>query len=772
MTEVINPYIAGNPVTGEEMFFGREDVFTFVRQTLHGQHRDQVIVLYGQRRTGKTSILYQMHRNIDPRYLCIFIDLHGLSMDSETVFLWELANQIRRVLARDHRIALPTINRADFEADPRSYLANDFLDQALQAVGDRHILLMLDEAVRLQEQVHAGKLDKAIFEYLRHLMQHYDRLNFLFSLGSGLEQMEKEYAFLFNVALYKKISFLDRQSAVELITEPVKDYYRVEPDAVERILSITSCHPYYTQLLCHSLFNRWRQQGGQTMNVSDIEPVLEEVVERGLAVLKHTWEDSTPGEKAVVAGLAAAMGEQNRRVSVADISWAWDALDVVVPRDQMAKATESLTARDVISNGDQIRFRVDLQHLWVRKYRHLEWVKEEIREQIETWPVKVTDAASAARNPVVPQGASQTAAEKPNRTRLILGSVAALLAFLILLAAIQGWPPFGERSSDEIEASSGASSPGAVVLGGEAAQVNDLLIAEGAVWAATEGGLIRWTADGRWSRISGEDIGFGDDWNQTIVPAPDGSVWIGGGGVSHIELTEDGVRFLEYFSRDDDLGLTRVYALLPESNGTVWAGGPHDHETPLSWYDGQEWGYDILSQPEDAELAADVAIWSILRDSEDDLWLGLNWDGLLRWDGENWSYWGPEAGVGGRNLEDARIRKMFQDEEGTIWVAASDRGLLRFSSESQTFEQITDLPAPVYIITQFSDGSLWAGGADWVARSDDDGETWAMVAAAEDNLGDEITDIAQDEAGRLWAGAYDGGVSVLGEDGVWQHFQR
>src|SRR5690606_30846678 len=134
----------------------------------------------------------------------------------------------------------------------------------------------------------------------------------------------------------------------------------------------------------------------------------------------------TPGEKAVVAGLAAAMGEQNRRVSVADMSWAWDALDVVVPRDQMANATESLTARDVISNGDQIRFRVDLQHLWVRKYRHLEWVKEEIREQIETWPVKVTDAASAARNPVVPQGASQTAAEKPNRTRLILGSVAAL----------------------------------------------------------------------------------------------------------------------------------------------------------------------------------------------------------------------------------------------------------------------------------------------------------------------------------------------------------
>ena len=69
MSDIINPYIAGNPVTGPEMFFGREDVFQFLRQTLMGQHRDNVIVLYGQRRTGKTSVLYQMRSHLDPRYL-------------------------------------------------------------------------------------------------------------------------------------------------------------------------------------------------------------------------------------------------------------------------------------------------------------------------------------------------------------------------------------------------------------------------------------------------------------------------------------------------------------------------------------------------------------------------------------------------------------------------------------------------------------------------------------------------------------------------------
>ena len=80
MSDVLNPYIAGNPVTGQQMFFGREDVFSFVSGALTGQHRDNAIVLYGQRRTGKTSVLYQMGARLGPRYLCILVDLNQLTL--------------------------------------------------------------------------------------------------------------------------------------------------------------------------------------------------------------------------------------------------------------------------------------------------------------------------------------------------------------------------------------------------------------------------------------------------------------------------------------------------------------------------------------------------------------------------------------------------------------------------------------------------------------------------------------------------------------------
>jgi hypothetical protein len=378
MMDPVNPYIAGNPVTGEAMFFGREDVFSFVRQALTGQHRDNVIVLYGQRRTGKTSTLYQMRRHLDERYLCLFVDLHGLALNGIEGFLWELANTITRALRKEHHIEPPRLNRAEFMQDARTVFENEFLPQVWNVIGDRHILLMLDEAIRLQEQVEAGRMDRGVFEYLRHLMQHSDRLNFLFALGSGLEDMEKEYAFLFSVGLYKKISFLTLDAATALITQPVKDLYAIEPSAVDRIFDITSGHPYFTQLLCHSLFNHWLQHRRPLIRVDDVNETLDEVVERGLAVLKQVWEDSTPGERAVMAALASASGKRGHPVGATEIDRAWAQYHVTLPERERVNAIRSLIVRDVIVGEDKYQFAIELQRLWIQKYERLEWVKEEI----------------------------------------------------------------------------------------------------------------------------------------------------------------------------------------------------------------------------------------------------------------------------------------------------------------------------------------------------------------------------------------------------------
>ena len=422
MTDPVNPYIAGNPVTGEAMFFGREDVFAFVRQALTGRHRDNVIVLYGQRRTGKTSTLYQMRRHLDERYLCLYVDLHGLALNGIEGFLWDLANTITRALRKEYHIEPPQLNRPEFMQDARAVFENEFLPQVWNVIGDRHILLMLDEAIRLQEQVEAGRMDRGVFEYLRHLIQHSNRLNFLFALGSGLEDMEKEYAFLFSVGLYKKISFLTRDAATALITQPVKDLYVIEPSAVDHIFNITSGHPYFTQLLCHSLFNRWLQHRRALIRVDDVNETLDEVVERGLAVLKQVWEDSAPGERAVMAALASASGKRGHPVGSAEIDRMWAQYHVTLPDRERINAIRSLIVRDVIVGEDKYQFAVELQRLWIQKYERLEWVKEEIAPVSGTWqlpPEKLIEQQQVKR-----------ARTDRLAVAVILGVIVALILFM------------------------------------------------------------------------------------------------------------------------------------------------------------------------------------------------------------------------------------------------------------------------------------------------------------------------------------------------------
>ncbi len=63
MSKLINPYIAGNPVGNTPAFIGRADVLREVLRILPRPH-ENAIVLYGQRRIGKTSVLQHLRNQL------------------------------------------------------------------------------------------------------------------------------------------------------------------------------------------------------------------------------------------------------------------------------------------------------------------------------------------------------------------------------------------------------------------------------------------------------------------------------------------------------------------------------------------------------------------------------------------------------------------------------------------------------------------------------------------------------------------------------------
>ncbi len=356
------------------MFFGREDVFEFVRQTLIGQHQDNIIVLHGQRRTGKTSALYQIHRHIDPKYVPILIDLQALTMEGTATFLWELATSISRTLRRDHDVDVGRPRQEDFTKNPREFFQDNFLENVFDNIGDRNLLLMFDESVRLEDQVLEGRLERDIFDYLRYLMQHMERMSFIFSLGSRLEEMHREYGVLFSVALYKKITFLDKDSARRLVTDPVKGIYEYDDEAVEYILEAGGRHPYYTQVICHSVFSRYAGTA-PVITSQEVVDILPEAVERCTAVLKFVWDQSSDPEMLILSAMADWMSDNNQPMTEARIRQALEDRQIALPEREINTAIRGLVDKEALIQDDGYKFPVDLLRLYLRENHKVEWCR-------------------------------------------------------------------------------------------------------------------------------------------------------------------------------------------------------------------------------------------------------------------------------------------------------------------------------------------------------------------------------------------------------------
>jgi hypothetical protein len=302
-----NPYATGKPLrAGSPVFFGREDIFAFIRENLGGRAGENVLILVAERRMGKTSILRQLQLRLGEAIIPVFIDGQGVGMEPGMAnLLYDISLEVQRGLAeKGVKVELPPV--VDFEARPTHAFERGLLAAALAKLGDRTLLLLFDEFEELEARVQSGDLEEKVFAYLRHLMQHLEGVGFIFAGTHRLEELTADYwSNLFNIALYKQVGLLDENAARRLITEPVSDYGLVYDDlALDKMLKATAGHPYFLQLLCHTLVNTRNRERINYATVGDVNRAPEEMLGLGEAHLAFLWERATPWERAILAALA------------------------------------------------------------------------------------------------------------------------------------------------------------------------------------------------------------------------------------------------------------------------------------------------------------------------------------------------------------------------------------------------------------------------------------------------------------------------------------
>ena len=346
-----SPYIVGNPVDRDEMFFGRAGKMERIRRQLGGGHHANVILLEGNRRTGKTSILRQLGKadalpGWTPVY-CSFQDVDSVATSDVFRLLalrtgWTLADAgietwipdlPRPDPGKPFKLAFrAALHRAFSDEHPFETL-EVYLATAIEAAKPRRILLMLDEFDKLQEGIDGGITSPQVPENIRHLLQHQPGLGAIITGSRRLKRLREEYwSALFGFGYRIGVSALPQAEARRLVTEPVAGRLRYLPQARDRLVELCACHPFLIQSLCSRVFDQAATGSDRTITLDIVERAATEMV-RDNEHFQTLWGYAGSERRRLILALCDRLAAGSDAVNIYLLRLEFDRYGVPIRRD-------------------------------------------------------------------------------------------------------------------------------------------------------------------------------------------------------------------------------------------------------------------------------------------------------------------------------------------------------------------------------------------------------------------------------------------------------
>ena len=399
-----SPYIVGSPVELREMFFGRTDVMERIKRQLGASTHANVILLEGNRRTGKTSILRQVQKDdvVLRDWIPVDCSLQAASGDdtSDQRKIGIPTHEFFRLIARKtggqlfaagvetwfpdlpdrdakqpFRIAFRNALRQAFRNSEYSFeTLEHYLEAAVNAAMPRRILLMFDEFDALQEGIDAGVTSPNTPSNIRYLLQKNESgLSAIIAGSRRLKKLRENYwSALFGLGQPIGISKLPIDSAKLLVTKPVDGKLRYLPQACDRLVELCACHPFLVQSLCSRVFDRAVTGSGRTITREIVEQAATDMV-RDSEHLRTLWDYAGTERRRLMLALCEQLAGGPDAVNLRLLKVKLHENGVPIHRTQeLADDLEELLELELLDLGDSsrgvtYRLPVPLMAMWIRK---------------------------------------------------------------------------------------------------------------------------------------------------------------------------------------------------------------------------------------------------------------------------------------------------------------------------------------------------------------------------------------------------------------------
>lgn len=388
---IFRDYCSGSVVKDPKMFFGREDDIKNVIHNIRDENNrlisNRCVCIYGQTRTGKSSLLYHIKQELRKCENNLVVDLGDIgTAGSEHGFWYSILYTLAEEIESNHEDIYDRIkSKYDFGFSPdfEKLKSNEnyFIDyvRQIQRLLKKEfplaqIIILIDEFTYVYDWIKQGRFSVDFMKFWKALMTNHD----ICSLIVGQDHMMKfindeRFTNAFGVVKTWEVNYLDRQSAYRLITKPLSDdpeyagrnSCSIRSDAVEALIDYTSGSAYLLMNLCADFVDYLNERHADTATRAHVE----DFVQRHMSGIEERWFEPLFNDKIEFDSKDSIIQNKNILKKIADNSSdeIWTNINSLDLSTNEMVRFDNLCERHVVEkkNG-KCRIAVKLYTEWLR----------------------------------------------------------------------------------------------------------------------------------------------------------------------------------------------------------------------------------------------------------------------------------------------------------------------------------------------------------------------------------------------------------------------
>jgi uncharacterized protein len=305
-----NPFKFGSVVDGS-FFTDREEELEKIKSYIKGENH---LILISPRRFGKTSLIRKVVNESDRKYLFLDVQI-VLSVED---FASQLLKRVYRIypveklksFIKSFRI-IPSVNINPVTGEPEISFSpgtrdltplEDVLNmiEKLGASGKKKLIVVLDEFQDI------FRIDKGLDRFIRSVIQNHKHINYIF-MGSSesmiREIFENRSSPFYRFGTLMTLGKIERGKFIVFLEEKFYDISDKNKELALEILDITDSHPFYTQQLAFTVWEKLLRSG---FSPGIVNSASDEIVQSHDNDYERLWNSFNRTDMTVLNGMSAS----------------------------------------------------------------------------------------------------------------------------------------------------------------------------------------------------------------------------------------------------------------------------------------------------------------------------------------------------------------------------------------------------------------------------------------------------------------------------------